>query len=378
MKRFLFSATTRDGRKFHDRVESANLGHARHTLEALGHRDIEFLSDENVEDISRAARIGVGVPVEKPEWWTVGDEIQSRRRRGLMQKLRWAFGRHLEFAWPLVLWNVISCVHGRPFREMDWLGFIVTLLYGVWFARKILPMTLFQLILEASAWHNWPRLRRLIRFTRLLKRFITTAIPDRELDIREAVSLAAEGRLADGLQLVEKYRKHPDMAEYIFLTRLSGLYDAAGQYDRVVALREEAALKGPGGVSEWIDLAMARIRRKRDVVGAREALKKIEGKEMPAIAQAFRLMVDGMIASEERADVKACEYYRSGLDKLQATGYSPVVFGLIAEARVGMAMSLTRLGEKDVARRILAQERPLLEARGEKDLLARCDSVIGG
>ncbi|HEY4248848.1 MAG TPA: hypothetical protein VGM64_18640 [Lacunisphaera sp.] len=306
------------------------------------------------------------------------DEIKSRRRRGLAEKVRWAFGHHLEFVWPLVLWNIVSLMHGRPFREMDWLGFVATFLYGLWFVRKILPMTLFQLILEASAWHNWTRLRRLIRFTRVLKRFITTSIRDKELDFREAVSLAAEGRLADGLQLVEKYRKHPDLAEYLFLTRLSGLYDAAGQYDRAVALREESAVKGPGGVSEWIDLAMARIRRKRDVPGAREALQKIEGKEIPALAQAFRLIVEGMIACEERDDVKACEYYRAGLDKLEATTYSPVVFGLVAEARVGMAMSLARLGKKDVAGRILKKERPLLEARGENDLLVRCDAVIGG
>ena len=235
---------------------------------------------------------------------------------------------------------------------------------------------MFQLILEASVWHDWRRLRRLTGFARMLKKFFTTAIPDKELDIREATAWAAEGRLADGLQLVEKYRGYPDVAEYLYLARLAGLYDAAGQYDRALALKEESAAKGPGGVSEWIDVAMARIRRKQDVAGARAALQKLEGKEVPALAQAFRLLAEGMIALEERDDLKACEYYRAGLEKLQATAGSPLILGLIAESRAGMAIALARLGRKDAGRKILANERPLLEARKETALLARCDAAL--
>jgi len=377
MQEFLFSATTPDGRTVHERIEAANLDQARYILEIRKYRAIEFLTDEHGADIRRAARSGVTIPKIDPSLWTAEDEVASRRRRGLAEKLVWAFRQHALIFAVLAGWVVLVLHNGPPYRAFAWTGFILLPLYFLWFVRLVLPLTLFQLILEASVWHEWKRLRRLIGFVRFLKKFLTTAIPDKELDIREAASLAAEGRLADGLKLVEKYRGHPDVAEYLYLTRLSGIYDAAGEYDRVVALLEEAAAKGPGGVSEWIDLAMARIRRKHDAAGARAALQNIEGREVPALAQAFRLIVEGMIAGEEKDDLRAYEYFRTGVEKLQATGGSPLLQGVVAEARAGLAISLARLGRKDAARSILAKERPLLEARKETGLLARCDSAIG-
>jgi tetratricopeptide (TPR) repeat protein len=376
MKVYLFSATSPDGAKVHDRIEAGNLDQARYALEVRRYRDIEFYSDENAADITRAIRSGLKLPRVDPALWTAEDEVQSRRRRGLGAKLAWAARQHAPVFAALAGWVVIELHRGRPFGWSAWAAFIALPLYFLWFIRLVLPITLFQLILEAAVWHDWRRLRRLVGFTRVVKKFVTTAIPDKELDIREATAWAAEGRLADGLKLVEKYRGHPDVSEYLYLARLSGIYDAAGQHDRAVALMEEAAAKGPGGVSEWIDVALARIRRKRDAAGARAALARIEGKEVPALAQAFRLLVEGLIATEERDDLRACEYYRAGLDKLLASAGSPLIQGLIAESRAGMALSLARLGQPDAARKILAKERPLLEARKETALLARCDAAL--
>jgi len=378
MKSFLFGATKPDGIKAHERVEADNLDQARFKLEVRGYHAIEFLSDENAQDIEQASRMGTGVSTPDPRWWSAEDEVQSHRRRSLAEKLWWAFRKHLPFLLPLVFWSIISIWPVRPYRWIDYAGQLATPLYCLWFVKKVMPMTLFQLILEASVWHDWARLRRLIRFARVLRRFMVTGIPDKELDFREATAYAAVGRLPDGLHLIEKYRGQPELAEYLFLSRLSGVYAAAEQYDRVLALLEESAKKGPGGVGEWIDLALTRIRRKHDVDGAQGALKEIEGKEVPALAQAVRLIVEGMIACEQRDDVKACEYLRAGLDKLQATSGSPLVIGILAEARSYMALSLARLGKPDVARRILRKERELLEARKETDLLSRCDAAIQG
>ena len=378
MKTFLFTATSPDGRKVHERIEAANLGQARYTLEIRRYRDIEFLTDENAEDIRRSVTSGTGVPEADPEVWTAEDEVESRRRRGVAEKVWWAFKQHAPIFGALAVWNLISWHNGPPYSWLGWLGFAATPLYGLVFVKMVTPMVLFQLILEAAVWHDWPRLRRRIACARFLRKFMVTGIPDKELDIREGISLAAQGRLAEGVALVEKYRGHPDMAEYLLLGRLSGLYDAAGQYDRVVALMEEAAAKGPGGVSEWIDVALARIRRKHDAAGARAALAQIDGREVPALAQAFRLLVEGMIHLEERDDLRAVEYYRSGLEKLATAAGSPLTLGLIAEARAGLAIALARLGKKDAARRLLAGERPLLEARKETELLARCDAALAG
>ena len=199
MKSFLFSATNADGIKAHERIEADNLDQARYKLEVRGYHGIEFLSDENAQDIAQASRMGTGVPKPDPRWWSAEDEVQSHRRRGLAEKLWWAFRKHLPFLLPIVFWSIISIWPVRPYRWIDYVGQIATPLYCLWFVKKVMPMTLFQLILEASVWHDWARLRRLIKFARVLRRFMVTGIPDKELDFREATAFAAEGRLLVGM-----------------------------------------------------------------------------------------------------------------------------------------------------------------------------------
>jgi tetratricopeptide (TPR) repeat protein len=378
MKVFLFSATAPDGRKVHERIEAAGLDQARYTLEIRRYHDIEFLTDENAADIQRSATAGTGVPEADPEVWTAEAEAESHRRPGVAVKIWWAFKQRSLIFGVLALANILSWRGGPPFGWLDWLGFAATPLYALVFVKLVTPMILFQLILEAAVWHDWNKLRRLIGVARRLRKVTVTGIPELELDIREATALAAGGRLDEGLALMERHRGRAELAEYLFLSRLSGLYDVAGQYDRALALMEESAAKGPGGVSEWIDVAMVRIRRMHDAAGARAALARLEDKEVPALAQAVRLIVEGLILVEERDHERAVEYFRAGLEKLQVAAGNPLGLALFAEARAGTVIALARLGRKDAARKILAGERPLLEARQEKDLLARCDAALAG
>lgn len=374
---YLFTATDPDGRTVHDRIAAANLNQARYMLEIRKYTDIEFLTDENGADIRRAVRLGTGVATAAPGTWTPADEVASRRRRGIAAKLLWAAKGHAAiFAvfLDLAYWASRS---PRPYGWGAWAAFIALPLYCLWFVRCVLPMITFQLILESSVWHEWWRLRRLIGFARLMRRFFRTGIPDMEIDIREATSWAAQGQLERGLALVEKYRGLPGVAEYLYLGRLSAVYEAAGDFDRVVSLREEAAAKGPGGVTQWIDLALVRIRRKHDVAGARAALAHIQDKEVTALAYGFQLLVEGMILSEEKNDLQAVEYFSSGIEKLEHTGGTPIVKGLIGETRARMAFSLARLGRREAAAKLLKTVRPLLEARRETALLSQCDAAIG-
>ena len=378
MKVFLFSATGPAGEKLTDRVEAASLAQARYALELRGCRDIEFFTDENGADIERANRSGLDLPKVDPERWTAADELASHRRKGVAEKILWAAKQHAPIFGGLALWVGVEWFNGRPYGLWAWVAFLALPLYFLWFLRLVVPIALFDLILESAVWWEWSRLRRYLALTRLMNRFVTTGIPPKELDIREGISLAAQGRLAEGVALVEKYRGHPDLSEYLYLARLSGLYDAAKDYNRSVGLMEAAAAVGPGGVSEWIDVALARILRQQDAPGAREALAKIADKEVPALPQAFRLIVEGMIATQERDDLHAAEYFRLGLEKLAAVSGSPLTHALIAVARAHLVISFARIGHRDLARKILAQERPLLEARQETALLQRCDAALAG
>lgn len=377
MPEYLFRATNPERVPIKDRIEATNLGQARYFLEIRGYRDIEFYSDEGVDDIKRVILSGTDVPELDPELWTVEDEAAAWRRKGLGAQLWWAFQQNLVVIVPLVVWNWSSWRGARPFSWLDWAGFVATPLYLAYFLFLSIPMVVFQRLLESAAWCDWKQVHRYVAWARRLRAFGIRAIPESELDFREAYAMAAEGRTEAALQLLEKYRGHPDMAEYLFLGRVSSVYEYAGRYDRMIALLEESAAKGPGGASEWIDLAVARVRRGRDIAGAKAALARTENKEIAALPGAVLAICKGIIAAEEHEDARACEWLSQGLVKLEAYAGNPLVQVLVAEAKAYLAIAQARRGEREEANKTFAAAGALLAARKETDLLERCAAALG-
>lgn len=377
MPEYLFRAASPQCGEIKDRIEADNLGQARYTLEVRGYRDIEFFSDEGVDDIKRAVRSGTNVPEADPDLWTVEDETAAWRRRGMGAKLWWAFQQNLVVLIPLAFWNWMSWRGARPFSWLDWAGFAATPLYLAYFIFLSIPMVVFQRLLESAAWCDWKQVYRSVAWARRLRAFGIRVIPESELDFREAYAMAAEGRTEQALQLLEKYRGHPDMAEYLFLSRVSSVYEYAGNYKKMIALLEESAAKGPGGASEWIDLAVARVRRGRDLAGAKEALARTEDKEIAALPGAALAICKGIIASEEREDARACELLTEGVGKLDAYAGNPLVQVIVAEAKAYLAISQARCGEREEANKTFSAVGALLAARKETDLLARCTAALG-
>jgi hypothetical protein len=377
MPEYMFRAANSERGEIKDRIEATNLGQARYMLEIRGYRDIEFYSDEGADDIKRAVLSGTDVPEGDPELWTAEDEAAAWRRKGIGAQLWWAFQQNLIVIAPLAFWNWSSWRGARPFSALDWAGFVATPLYLAYFLFLSTPMVVFQRLLESAAWCEWKQVYRYVAWARRLRAIGIRAIPASELDFREAYAMAAEGRTEQALQLLEKYRGDPDMAEYLFLGRLSSVYEYAGSYDKMIALLEESAAKGPGGASEWIDLAVARVRRGRDIAGAKAALARTADKEIAALPGAALAICEGIIASEEREDDRACEQLEKGLGKLDAYAGNPLIQVMVAEAKAYLAISQARRGAREEANKTFAAVGALLKARNETDLLERCTTALG-
>lgn len=372
MPQFLFRARSRDGVDLHERIEATNLGQARFILEVRGYREIEFLTDEHIGDIQRAADAGGGAPAADPEFWTAEDEVAAARRKGSAAQLWWAFKQHSIIIVPLLIWNAYSLRGGPPFGWLDWLGFLLTPVYAAYFVTLSLPMVIFQTLLEASVWCDWPKVHRCVRWARRLRRLRMTGIPESELDFRDAYALGAEGEVETAVKSLEKYRGHPEMAEYVYLSRLASVYEYAGRYREMVALLEQSAAKGPGGVSEWIDVAMARVRYLGDVAGAKAALENVGDKEIPAFAGSVLMACLGIIACEERDFAHARELLEGALARFAAAAGNPLMQVLVADAKAYLVLALAGLGEKALARRHFAEIRSLLAVRNDGTLLERC------
>ena len=81
--------------------------------------------------------------------------MQSHRRRGLGQKLLWAAKQHAPIFAALAVWVLVELHKGSPYGAFAWASFLALPLYGLWFIRLVLPIAVFQLILEAAVWHDW-------------------------------------------------------------------------------------------------------------------------------------------------------------------------------------------------------------------------------
>lgn len=347
------------------------MGQARYVLEIRGYRDIEFHSDENADEIRRFAMSGTGITEDDLAPWTAADAAAAQRRKGPWAKLGWAFKQHLVFFGPLLIWNWFSLRGERPFGWGDRIGFALSATYVVLFLMMVSPMIFFDQLLQASAWAEWAAVRKWIKRTRWLRRITRVGIPELELQIREAYALAAEGYLRDAVKKMETCREHPDLPEAMYFSRLSTVYEYAGDYDAMVRCAEAAAAKSTGGVGEWIDLATARIRRKCDIAGAKDALAHVDGKEIPVLARAALARCRGMIACEEGTYAEAKTLLEQALEAMNEHAGNPLLENWVAEANAYLAISLAGLEEREAARAALAKASKLLEANKEHALLRR-------
>jgi hypothetical protein len=377
MPDFKFRAEDAAGTKYHNVVSAGSLPEARGILEHRGYRRIEFFDDEHAGDIQRSIQASEEIPAwAKDEPVDVEEELAANARQGVARKLWWAFKGHLIFIAPLAIWNVVSWRGERPFGWGDWLGFVLTPLYALFFCYCVAPMVLFELLLEACVWHDWAAARRRIRLARALRRVMRAGIPELELQIRDAYALAGQGRVAEGLAAFERLRGQPGMGDGMYFSRLSSVYEYAHDIPGMIRCLEQAAALSTGA-SEWIDVATARIRHARDVAGAKAALEKTTGKEIPVLAAAGLDRCRGMIAVEEGDHRAACALLVRALGPLQEHAGNPLIQSWIAETRAYLAIAQAGAGERDAALAHLRAIEHFLATTKEDALLARCRTAVG-
>ena len=376
MPAFSFSATSPEGEKVRDRVDAASLSQARYILEIRRYTDVEFYTHDNADDIARMALAGTEVPPVAPDEWTAADDIGSLERRGLAAKLWWALKQHSIFLGPLLLWNFLSWRGDRPFGWGDWLGFVCSGLYLVIFTFLVMPMTIFEQLLEAAVWRDWAAQRRCIRLARLLRLVMRTGIPENELLFREANALAAGGNLSAALAHVAPLRGQAEIADYLFLSRVSTIHEFAQDYGGQLKCMEEAVVKKPDNAEAWIDLAAVRIRHFRNVAGARAALEQIADKELPELARAVLLLTSGIVSVEERDHAAAVTQLREAETVLNKFG-NVLIQGFLAELQAYLALALAAQGKNAEARGRFERMKPLLIAQKADRLILRVDSAIG-
>jgi hypothetical protein len=377
LQAFVFQASDSRGKPVTAEIEAENLDEAKILLTKGGFNRIKFLSSDNVQAVRAAtfagsARNGEVVPRITPRF-----DLESRKRRTVRHKILWAVGKHMVYLGPLLGFNALSLIRVGPFRFEDKLGFACTAGYLVWMTIKLTPMVCYHQLLDACMWKDWKRMRRHVRLWRLASRVRRVKVGEYDVATREVYALAAEGRLPEALEQMERIRVTYPIARHIFLGRLASVYMYAGEFDKQRACAHEALEAGPKRSLEWVDYATLLAWRGHDIAGAKEALNQARKFEMAEIVKAAALRCSGIIALADRDFARAHDDLRLAVVGLTEHASTPVGEFLTTEAKAFLAVAAAHLGRHDEAKAIWGQVEPVLKARKDTWVISQYTEAIG-
>ncbi len=378
MTSFLYSARNRSGKPITDRVPAQSLIDARSSLEQLGFTDIKFHTDEAAEKLNAALRVQMGDDTGLDEQLTPGMEKESRDFVGFWRSIWFGIKANWTPWLVLLLWNGITLYKGPPYRRLGWTGFILGILFLAFFVLMQVPSIAFNNLLEASVWCRNNSVRRSIRILRAFRRCTGLGVPAIELDCRLAVVMAREGDLAGAIALYGKHENNP-LGRAYFLSRQGDIFEAAKD-DRGCVECHRKAFEASGGseLNPRIDYALALVRNLRNAEAADQLMKEVSEEGLAEMPKAFVFWIRGLIALERNQFPLAEKYFRDTLALQRAAASNPIAFGIIMEVKATLCIAVARQCRMPEAKALLKECSPLLRARKETELLARCEAAIKG
>jgi len=367
---FLFSANSPDGRQVTERIEAATADAARYALDLRGYREIAFHTDDasNRMDAVFQAEMVDGHPDSQ---LTPEQELEARQGGGMLQVV-WSAWKHSAVFWvPLGLWVGVSLAGGRPFSWLDILSFALGALFLGWFVWLVLPGVGYQGLLAASTWNRLRETRAWVRFLRFLSSVGAPRTPQLELDMRLACVLARNGCEEEARRVVAPHEAAA-AGNPMILGRLAGFYEAVGDHARAHANRTLAVEASGGGLAEIIDHAHGLVRHLRRPAEARASLARIADREVADLAQIFVRYTDGLIALEEGRPEAAIELLSKTEQAMTPYEGNELVKGMFREVWAFRVIALAATGQFAEAKQLFAKALPLLRARRESSLIARC------
>ena len=345
-----FSATDRSGRKVTDRIVASSVDDAWANLEVQGYRDIALLDSEITaikldDDKSRRRLV-----------FSAREERALRRQRSFAAKTLWLLVRPANlYTWgPLVLWlGYLIVRYGWP-SDAAWVTIALIVVYVLWFAWARTPSVIYNHALDASAWADWPRVEKWMG--------------------RMATAEAGQGRLDDALRRVAPLANDASMAPGKYHARLASVYHAARDYANEAFVQQESRRIKPTPTNA-IDLATTLVRRLDNPDDAEALLAQVEFAKLSPMAKAFHLRCQGLIAFHQQQAGAARDYLEQALAIARKEVGSPLMQGVVADARAYYALALVQCGQPDVAAAHFAASRAMLVAHREEKLLALCDAA---
>ncbi|HEX7641952.1 MAG TPA: hypothetical protein VF472_07020 [Burkholderiaceae bacterium] len=367
---FAFRAKVRDGSEVTARVVAASVDDAWAKLERKGFSDIVMLDSEHsaikIDDAESSRRLRMNAR----------DEQALRRQRSVFVTTVWLFFRPSNLAvWvPLTLWLVWRGLTNDWHGDRVYLPAAILGAYLIWFTWACAPSVLYNQALEASAWSDWAVVERRMRMLQRWKKWFNIPFKEHEMLTRTAMAEAGQGRVAEALQRVARVEKLPGVAPEFFQSRLASVYGAAKDYASMVACHRKSYEIKPSDscLIDWASGLALRLGKNDE---AQALLDKVDTRKLAPIARAFYERCRGIIAVGRRDYPAAIRHLEQALVLIGEHVGSPLTKGVKADIDAYYGIALAHHGRGADAMKVFARCSAMLEARGEKEILAMCEAA---
>lgn len=370
MLEFLVTCTDAEGKRETIRIQAGSSREAIEQCALRGYTDVTLHTDD-------AAAVAVAtMPAVDDEVMKPADlvELRSLSSLGFFWML---YGKSWNFLWwaqaPALAWLAYGAWRGTPLTWVGWLASAVLLLppaVAAWLAF-FGPARKYDAMLEAMCWGRWQEVLDRVPALR-------GSVPDFELDMRSACALVGLGRFDDGMGLVRAHGNDPAMPLWMYLGRMSELYDLAQRYDEALQCHRDAWEDAPDNPTVVLDYALALLKQERDTELALRLIGEIEDQPKADLLAMVLPLLHGMAALNTGRDNDAANRLKEAEKNLRpmAKGSALVRF-LVDMARTYRAIALAGLGRDAEADRLFAVVRPRLVAMNYTRLIERFQSARG-
>ena len=363
---FLLTATDEKGKRDTHRVDAENSQEAYHEYESNGFTDIVLHNDDAAAVAS--SMFPPNAEVEKN--LTPADLVNFQYQTSfdffifMLKKLFWQFrwGGLLAIIFLGLKWN-----NGSAFSYLQMAMFTLILcpvILAVWVAyfssaRKYNQM------LQAFSWGKWQEV--LDRIPKLRGK-----IPDFELTGREAVAVAALGNFDQALEMMDHFVDSPEIPRWMYLGRLSELYEIVKDYDQVIKCMRLAYEDAPENPTVVIDYAYALLKYGNDNSLANQLLEDAEQQHMGELIELLLLYFKGILeVNLGNFHVAESHFLKCQSGLLPIAPSQPLLQLFVDLNRAYLAIALAKIGERKKAEEIYQLALPRLKALDSELIMNR-------
>jgi tetratricopeptide (TPR) repeat protein len=367
MPRYLLSGTDDHGRQRTEAVSAPSADEATRRFKARGFTDVTLHSDEVIGHLFKP---------EVLKHLTPRDYVAlGRVSRG--QFLFRMIVRLYRGQWWLFL-AVFALVIGRRAMDVHWetldtlaVSFLFFPPVLVLFSELFSPGRKFERSMTFNAWGRWAEMLAALPSVR-------PVVPAPQYAFYEAKALAGLGRLDEALETVHPFADDPHTPAWLYWGLLADVFHAAKLGDRSIECGEKAVESAPDNPTVLIDLAMSRLRYKRDFNAARPLLERARTHEISDVVRPFLLMAEGVLALEEGRKEKAREFLDESARLAEPLRHSTALMGgAIDRIHTYLTLACAATGDHAAAEMHYRIAEPRLRAFHNDDLIQRCEAALG-